>query len=151
MWLLFEGGSLSTLYVRLLFESGYYSGCGYYSNKYGNFIKNRCRDVSLYKSPSLLFLFWQPSLLHFFKFSIVFILVCAYFCLFTSKCRYSYTIVGQRNEIWWNNSCKLSNLPFCGIVQCLAQGNDEEKQQLVSDSPRSPHVMQSSCLWVCII
>ena len=27
--------SLSTLQVRLLFEGGYYSGCSYYSNKYG--------------------------------------------------------------------------------------------------------------------
>ena len=27
--------SLAELQVRLLFEGGYYSGCGFYSNKYG--------------------------------------------------------------------------------------------------------------------
>ena len=30
--------SLNKLYVRLLFEGGYYSTCGYYSSKYGSYI-----------------------------------------------------------------------------------------------------------------
>ena len=37
--LLFEGGSY--FFVRLLFEGGYNSMCGYYSNKYGNSIPER--------------------------------------------------------------------------------------------------------------
>ena len=32
--------SLSSLKVRLLFEGGYYSGCGFYSNKYGMCIQH---------------------------------------------------------------------------------------------------------------
>ena len=29
---------LCALHVRLLFEGGYHSGCGYYSNKYGIYV-----------------------------------------------------------------------------------------------------------------
>ena len=37
MWLIFESGSYSfiVLCVRILFEGGCYSGCGFYWNKYG--------------------------------------------------------------------------------------------------------------------
>ena len=46
MRLLFEGGSYffehtlsaATIRGRLLFEGDYYSGCGYYLNKYGMYI-----------------------------------------------------------------------------------------------------------------
>ena len=38
--------SLSTLQVRLLFEGGYYSECGYYSNKYGTYFNQMSADLS---------------------------------------------------------------------------------------------------------
>ena len=38
--------SLSSRKARLLFEGGYYSGCGYYSSKYGTYIHtNYLRDA----------------------------------------------------------------------------------------------------------
>ena len=38
--------SLAELQVRLLFEGGYYSGCGFYSNKYGNKLKEDFKQMS---------------------------------------------------------------------------------------------------------
>ena len=31
--------------MRLLFEGGYYSGCGFYSNKYGNYTSKKTSFV----------------------------------------------------------------------------------------------------------
>ena len=47
--------SLAELQVQLLFEGGYYSGCGFYSNKYGNCsevgpFSNTCTWLLLIKS-----------------------------------------------------------------------------------------------------
>ena len=43
VWLLLEGSSYSSeLASTVLFEGGYYSGCGYYSSKYGMHVIETC-------------------------------------------------------------------------------------------------------------
>lgn len=43
---------LHTLYVQLLFEGGYYLGCGFYSSKYGTYLSSHRLVTMITNQPS---------------------------------------------------------------------------------------------------